>query len=809
MPSLSANNLQGTEKYKESRAELTSSDKKIYDKLCPAIIVLISALLIIVWFKDGLLYGGGDVGMTYYEPEHIFNWIRYTWFEITAPGFTYPQTLTSIPFYYFLSILKVAGLPDAAAQALIWYLALVGSGLSMYYLARMVTSMMAQDGKSGHTAPMISALFYMFNAYTMLQVWHRGTQVLVTFMPLLPLLLMVVIRGFDCEKIFQPAIAISMIMFFLTFPFGAPGLIITAWIIVFSYPAFRLLENRSASQTIFTVKFLGLSIILWFIFNIWWIVPITYSYLTPATIGYTRLISTGIGSAPLIEVFRLVQNWWFSVDPHLASYPFKEALRQVSPALAYQLNLIWQPLFLAVSFVIPAIVYLPLFTSRRNRMVIFFTVLSLIGIFLAKGSAPPFGDLLETLVAEVPLFIGVRNTYEKFGPIIALGYSILFGLGASYLSSLLSKLTFRRVVDNGKKDGFKRKTTLILLIFIVFLLTSWPMWTGDVWKTRGIVPGDYEKDITRVVSYEVPHYHLEAAEWLSSQGDIRIILAPISPGDSVTLNWIHGYSGLVPYANTLRKPVMGSTHGAEYLREAVAWFNTQIFHIPAWKLMAIFNAKYILIDGDLDYKSRNMENPFEIKEILDKQTDVRLVKTFGKLAFYEINETRYVKKIYVTNRSMLAETIQSSYDIMANETFTPGKDVVLYYSNTSKLVAEEIKLGKNPPTINFEKLDPTRYTVNVSNATGAYFLIFGESYHPYWKATTEGEPIPEQYHFLGNGYANAWYISKTGSYTIMLEFMAQQVFESCALISVTAFLLCSIYYVYTVKSRKRVYNKVA
>ena len=95
-------------------------------------------------------------------------------------------------------------------------------------------------------------------------------------------------------------------------------------------------------------------------------------------------------------------------------------------------------------------------------------------------------------------------------------------------------------------------------------------------------------------------------------------------------------------------------------------------------------------------------------------------------------------------------------------------------------------------TINFERINPTNYIVRV-HAPNPFFLIFSESYHKGWTAHIDGQQIPNEYHFMANGYANAWFINKTGTYTITIEFWPQKLFTIGSTISITSLILCLLY----------------
>jgi len=60
------------------------------------------------------------------------------------------------------------------------------------------------------------------------------------------------------------------------------------------------------------------------------------------------------------------------------------------------------------------------------------------------------------------------------------------------------------------------------------------------------------------------------------------------------------------------------------------------------------------------------------------------------------------------------------------------------------------------PKLFFEKINSTKYIAHIENATKPYFLILGQSFHPWWRAIINGQTIETNKHILINGYANGW-----------------------------------------------------
>ena len=82
------------------------------------------------------------------------------------------------------------------------------------------------------------------------------------------------------------------------------------------------------------------------------------------------------------------------------------------------------------------------------------------------------------------------------------------------------------------------------------------------------------------------------------------------------------------------------------------------------------------------------------------------------------------------------------------------------------------ELNDTTIVLSYNKINPTKYVVNV-NSSAPFFLVLSETYHKDWVIYVNGSIIEEKYHFTANGYANAWYINKTGYLRITIEFHPQ------------------------------------
>src|SRR3989344_253111 len=119
----------------------------------------------------------------------------------------------------------------------------------------------------------------------------------------------------------------------------------------------------------------------------------------------------------------------------------------------------------------------------------------------------------------------------------------------------------------------------------------------------------------------------------------------------------------------------------------------------------------------------------------------------------------------------------------------------------------------NPyPTVNFTKVDPTKYKVAINNRENPFFLVFSETFDKGWKMYGKDNIyLPETQHFLVNGYANAWLINPQNtdsneSRELVVEYIQQRFFYIGVIISFISFCSCCAYGIYRF-FRKRRYNK--
>lgn len=119
-----------------------------------------------------------------------------------------------------------------------------------------------------------------------------------------------------------------------------------------------------------------------------------------------------------------------------------------------------------------------------------------------------------------------------------------------------------------------------------------------------------------------------------------------------------------------------------------------------------------------------------------------------------------------------------------------NKEFYSLYDRDSKTTITDLKLEKNlrgaflrrvigdssldklsTPKVDFEKISQSYYKVHIRNATEPYLLVFSELFDNGWNIYFEKQKVGTK--ILVNGYADGWYITKTGDYDLDLKFSPQ------------------------------------
>ncbi len=637
------------------------------------IFLVISLILALVAFKDHKILAGGEEGLIFSNLQRSIKLYKSPWFE-TGTGFPVAVFIPRVTILAIGNVFNTLGVEIWAVQALTFF-SLFFLGMLYVYL---LTKELFKSGDIELTAT-LAGIFYLLNLYSFTQIWGRFLYAQFFAFTLLPIITFYTIRFLASYK-FHYLILLNLLALYCSFAYGEPAQVFTIWTPAFLYVCYLLYKNRHDMK--FIIRYLGgffIIFISWIIVNFWWIYPYK------ALINYTF---TGISNWRVNYDSLVGVSQYFSTDQILLlrqSFLFGEGGKYY----AFYSNFIIK----SVSILILFFAIFGLVKSRKEKRWSYLFLVLLFGWFISKGANPPLGKtFFSFLFSHISISQALRNSYEKFGLVWVLAYSICFGLG---MSKILGRL-------NGKV----RYLGALLLMFFFSGILVWPFWQGDLFDLHRIsVPKDYQQ-INAIINRD--------------SSDSRILVLPIEKGDSSLLDW--GYNGVEPSEYLFDKPVISKRLGLSDI------FNYKYDQLVdslneggnTQSLLDEFNIKYIVIRHDFKLE-HNLADAQRSEATISAFPNIRHISSQGKLSLFVL------------------EGSQSGYFLADNRSVQ----------------------------LNYQKISPTKYIVNIRNPSGDFELYFKETYSDGWVAGTDQIVYK---HIKVYGYANGWKINKSGNFQIEVAF---------------------------------------
>ncbi len=110
------------------------------------------------------------------------------------------------------------------------------------------------------------------------------------------------------------------------------------------------------------------------------------------------------------------------------------------------------------------------------------------------------------------------------------------------------------------------------------------------------------------------------------------------------------------------------------------------------------------------------------------------------------------------------------------------------------------------PEIHFQKVNPTKYLVDVKGAAGDFLLVMAENFHPGWQAMIKLKnggkiTLPKEKHLRVNGFGMGWLIDQKGDYQVILEYLPQRIYQGLLWFSFVSFILGGIFVIIKLVSK--------
>lgn len=579
----------------------------------------ISGLLVFSWFRYGFIYGGGDVGLPTYDPQRILEISKYLWWEASAPGSLVPNSTISAPLAFVLSILQTLGFSDVGLQATLFYVLLVLMGYGMYLVGLSVF------GRDKRKVSYLAALFYMFNPYMMIQVWHRFVHTTFFLAAALPYLVLFWKMWLYTKK--PKFLLLFLITNFVgVYLYGTIAFVLTVWLLIFLITIIDLITPWKNWKVLLQRFILfGIGFVLWLMINSWWLVP-TFS-IGPSIYSQQHTTNESLGILMAISKQTIIPYSFQLVNPF---YVFEQAeFGDIYKTFAFKL----------MPWIFVVFILLGLFKSLYNKKLVSFGVLYMIILFLTKGAAEPFGYFFIYGFKKFFFLGALRNPFEKIGILLPLIASILFAFGVNYFHQKLS----------GKISITASKIILVCIIaFSTFYY--WPMFTGHIFGT-----------VTNPAFIKVPEAYVKSDQLIQGISKTGTILhLPLSRNEGIPYKWEYGYNGVEPSSLLFSSlPSIARGYNLSRLDDTLTGLSL-IFEAPysnnsrkILSLLQAFNIRFIILHKDMVWRGSDVYDPLKTEEVLNNLFFLEKRAQFPELVVYELLPSYYEPKIVLSNQMQL------------------------------------------------------------------------------------------------------------------------------------------------------------
>jgi len=738
------------------------------------LLLVLAALLVALvitrqWFTPGRLLAGGDNFPPYLiDPAKWIHHMRYAW-DVTGSGA--PSSLIEVlPQIVFDYLLRTVFSPAEAQHA--FYVILYGA--QFLSMTALVLTLLP-----GHrVAAITAALFYCFNPFAVLvPPGYLGLFLLVYLPYMAVLFIRIATRPLKLSSlaIFAVSASLSGILFV-----NPPLYMIFVWYAVFM--VLYVIVQHWRSKVPMRIALLAA---LFIAANVYWIVQ---AYFVLFGTGHQQVIAAAAQDysfvarrSSILNMFWLNPTWaWDFYFPYASVYK--------------------TPLLLATIFLPALLAFSSLLTrSIPRRVVLPATVGALVLLVVSTGlhGPDPFYYTFQFFLHHVPLFWLFREPDAKFPFLILVLYAPLIGCQVEWLSAQIARIFWQHWIGAAVS-----KACLVTLATLAFVVAAFPLVTGQVVgrdPSRGAAPGT-----------AVPAYWFGLKDYLArqnpqEQGEVLVLPnddfyqmhyswgyygADAIPGEfipnrNITINASGGYVAATSKSVDLNGEILQAIRN-----------NAQPTILP---YLAAQGIEYIVQRNDIvsNEVGRHIISATQVRSYLDSQPYLQFIRSFGQLDLYKVKGRSYLPQVYALAlpHTIAPRTkpvhVPNNY-IMTSLGLPSGAHAT--HGNISR-AAESSQVVRLP----WMQVNPVRFIVRISPASGPLLLTLSTTYNPNWHAciVPDGTPIrpwtcwfhgflPARDHVDPLGLFNGWLIAHPGHYIVVIDFGTQHIADTAALLSLLA-----------------------
>ena len=661
------------------------------------ILLLISGMVYRPWLSFDI-FTNGDWPFAF--SSTIKDVVRlFVWHSINGLG-SINFVLWRFPLDYLYGVLGVLGFgTNVSDKLLVFWPTLILANLASYLLVKKITK--------SNLAGFVGAIVFNYNTYyyiasTAFLLYAAAAWSIIT--------LYIFIKATDRKKLYLFLISGLTLVITGSYDFRIAYITIFLLIFYFIFDSFYLKKFETMSFVKNLLLFTSTGVVF-LTLNLYWIL----SFFAARSLSSNVVLDRG-----------LFGNEFLNIIYSLSLYhPFWTG-KQIA---------VFNPqVVMSYFWLIPIFAFLGLYLNRKNKLVLFFGIISLLGVFLTKQVGHPFTGVYAWLFQYFPGFNAFREA-SKFYYLVVLGYAVLIG---SFISWLWSHWT---------KGELKIYTKYILTggIVLIFSINSIPILNGVFGSIY--VPLKIPEDYLKLESFIQNDNIYSRTLWVprySRWGMVSFLHPEISEVDEIYGDW---------------NKFISSEEDPNVL------FQSNLF-------LSILNKQF----------SNNLLNATSVKYIVvpleDKASQDDFFPYYGNSRQYYIKSLDKITYLHKLNIGT--------------------KDLVIYENNNSKphiyITQKKETVSKNLEfkTVESEFINGSEYKILLKNVSGSFYLNFSDNYNNNWEIragsfswfktlTDKNYFLPDVLHFKNDAGLNSFYLdtgkickaysctrNNDGSYNIML-----------------------------------------
>lgn len=413
--------------------------------------------------------------------------------------------------------------------------------------------------------------------------------------------------------------------------------------------------------------------------------------------------------------------------------------------------------------------------KKYENPFLFWLLVFTVSVFVVKGGNVPLSEATMELFTKFPLMRLFRSPQH-----LMIFPAILIPL---LLTFAMTRYTTMR---------YKYAPTVLAGLVAVWI-SGWFL-TGDIGKSTLAVQKKDRIDLFELSPELSAFYEQDRANPLNR----RVIFLPAVASPIYKKTTYHNPAqGVIPEYMYLKNSTLTAEDNIFARQFELLFCTGKQFNFVNY--LALFGVKTIVVRDDIVPTFTDCRTRFDAKDVikvLDHESRITKTHTSKYLTIYEIQNASTLLPVYVPRSVSTSSAAPTKLaPIVSADTYRFSE--AIYFAGQNKNTGIIKKLSTKPlekPTVQYKKINPTKYRIKIFGARSAFPLVLSNVYHSLWKlyvppsgqknsqqkyvsalvsGTVQNNTLPaghwydiftnkvavsEKDHLVANGYANSWIV---------------------------------------------------